>query len=82
MNAIIAAPYDRLIDSTLYLACVDPATGKVEGGVCSCAMCKRHIINAGIRNVIVRENETEYVNYNVREWILEDDSLNTGPVII
>ena len=78
MNAIIAAPYDRLIDSTLYLACVNPATEKVEGGVCSCAMCKRHIINAGINKVIVRETPTEYVTYNVREWIRDDDSLNTG----
>ena len=43
--------------------------------VCSCAMCKRLIINAGISTVVVRENETEYTKYDVRDWIINDDSL-------
>ena len=77
MNAIIAAPYDRLIGSALYLACVNPSTGNIEGGVCSCSMCKRHIINAGIEKVIVRETPEKFITYNVRDWILDDDSLNT-----
>ena len=40
-NAIIAAARENMIGSTLYMACTDPADGKVIGGVCSCMMCKK-----------------------------------------
>ena len=38
-------------------------------------MCKKLVINAGIREVIVRETETEFTVYSVEDWIREDDSL-------
>jgi len=74
-NAIIAAPRAEMLDSTLYMACINPSTGEIEGGVCSCAMCKRLVINAGISQVIVRESKEEYTVYNVSDWIERDDSL-------
>jgi len=74
-NAIIAAPRAEMLDSTLYMACVNPSTGELESGVCSCAMCKRMVINAGITQVIVRETREEYTVYNVNDWIENDDSL-------
>jgi dCMP deaminase len=39
-------------------------------------MCKRLVLNAGIKEVIVRETETEYTVYNVADWIENDDSLS------
>ena len=39
-------------------------------------MCKKLVINAGIREVIVRENETDYVVYRTEDWIRDDDSLS------
>jgi dCMP deaminase len=75
-NAIIAADRDKMLDSTLYMSCVDPITDKVVAGTCSCMMCKKLVINAGIREVIVRENETDYVVYRVEDWIRDDDSLS------
>ncbi len=74
-NAIIAASRENMIGSTLYMACIDPKSGDVCGGVTSCAMCKRQVINAGIKEVVVRENATEYTVYQVEDWVENDDSL-------
>ena len=75
-NAIIAAARENMIGSTLYMACTDPADGKVIGGVCSCMMCKKMVINAGIEKVIIRENANEYSVYEISGWIVDDDSLS------
>ena len=74
-NAIIAASFEQTQGATLYMTCTDPKTGEIVPNVCSCAMCKRLIINAGISTVVVRENKTEYTKYDVRDWIINDDSL-------
>ena len=74
-NAIIAADRDKMLGSTLYMACRDPKTDTLAGGTCSCMMCKRLVLNAGIEKVIVRETETEYTVYTVADWIDNDDSL-------
>ena len=70
-NAIIAADRDKMLGSTLYMACKDA----VVDGVCSCMMCKRLVLNAGIKEVIVREDATNYTIYTVADWIDNDDSL-------
>ncbi len=75
-NAIIAAPRDQMLGATLYLSCVNPKTRALYAGTCSCAMCKRLVINAGIKEVIVREDEENYTVYDVAEWVENDDSLN------
>jgi dCMP deaminase len=37
-------------------------------------MCRRVIINAGIKNVIVRDTKSEYRNISVQdEWVLYAD---------
>ena len=75
-NAIIAAARERMLGATLYMCCIDPATHAVVGGTCSCAMCKRMIINAGIETVVVREDKDTYTVYPVQDWIENDDSLS------
>ncbi len=75
-NAIIAASSHQMLGSTLYLACIDAPTGQLLGGTCSCQMCKRTVINAGISKVVVRETPTEYTVYDVQDWIENDDSLS------
>ena len=74
-NAIIAASREEMLDADLYLACTDPKTGESIGGTTSCQMCKRMVINAGIKRVIVRETATEYSIYPVEDWVTHDDSL-------
>lgn len=74
-NAIIAASRENMLGSTLYMACLDPKTGKIVPNTCSCAMCKKLILNAGIDRVIIRNTETEYISIRVRDWLEDDDSL-------
>lgn len=75
-NCIISAPRSEMIGSTLFLACLDAATGTLDGSVEPCSMCKRMIINAGIEQVVVRTSPTEYRIFQVIDWIENDDSLN------
>ena len=75
-NAIIAAPRDQMLGATLYMACVDPKDGELIGGVTSCMMCKRMVINAGIAKVVLRDTQDEFRIVDVQEWIDDDDSLS------
>ena len=75
-NAIIAADRDKMIGSVLYMCCTDPASGDVMPNTCSCMMCKRMVINAGIEKVIVREDKEKFTEYTVSDWIENDDSLS------
>ncbi len=75
-NAIISAGRDQMLGATLYQSCVSPADGSVVPGMCSCMMCKRQIINAGITTVVYRDSATEYRIVNVEDWIDNDDSLS------
>ena len=74
-NCIISATREQMLDSTLYLCGIDAPSGDIKSDTCSCQACKRLIINAGISKVIVRQSPTCFVSYNVRDWILNDDSI-------
>ena len=74
-NAIISASREEMLGATLYMACVDPSTGDVVGGTCSCAMCTRTILNAGIENVVIRDDRENFRTVLVSDWIENDDSL-------
>lgn len=75
-NAIISAPRDKMIDSTLYLVGREVSSGELIKNSCCCAMCKRMVINAGIKDVIIRDTEDEYRVVHVDDWIKDDDSLS------
>lgn len=74
-NAIISASRNELIDSTLYLVGLEADTGEIVANSCCCAMCKRMVINAGIKNVVIRDTNTEYRVIDVNDWIINDESL-------
>ncbi len=74
-NCIISASRRDMMGSTLYLACVSGVTGELMSGTNSCSMCKRAIINAGIREVIIRDTEKDFRIIDVNDWIENDDSL-------
>ncbi len=74
-NAIISAQRRDMIDASLYLVGIEKSTGEyVENGNC-CAMCKRMVINSGIKNVIIRDTKENYRIVDVYEWIENDESL-------
>lgn len=75
-NAIISASRRDMIDGTLYLVGIRKDTGEYEDGANSCQTCRKMIINAGIKEVIIRgKNKGEYLKVNVKEWIENDDLL-------
>ncbi len=75
-NCIISAARKDTLDATLYMACRDPQSGALIPDSTSCSMCRRLIINAGIKRVVIRDTPTDYRVVDVqREWIDEDDSL-------
>ncbi|MGI5888726.1 MAG: deoxycytidylate deaminase [Oscillospiraceae bacterium] len=75
-NAIISASRRDCIDSTMYLTGIEVSTGDYVKNPNSCSMCKRMIINAGIKTVIIRINKNEYKSINVAtDWVEHDDSL-------
>ena len=75
-NAIISAPRSSMLDATLYLVGKHARTGEYVENASSCAMCKRMVINAGIKEVIVRRTQDTYDIIKVSGWIENDDSLN------
>ena len=75
-NAIIAAPREQMLGATLYMVCVDPKTKEVQSGTSSCMMCKRLVLNAGIKTVVVRDTADTYREIDVASWITDDDSLS------
>lgn len=75
-NAIISAPRENMIGSTLYLVGKECETGDyVKNGSC-CSMCKRMVINAGIKNVVIRDDRKNFRIVSVDDWIYNDDSLD------
>ena len=79
MNAIISASRKNMLDSTMYLV------GKVcefnnnelkelsyVEDPAPCSICKRLIINSGIKKVIVRIDKDNYNEIDVSDWN-EDD---------
>ena len=75
MNAIISAARRDTLGSTLYLAGREAKSGELLSDATSCSMCRRLIINAGIKRVVIRNTETEYSVVHVEDWVREDDSL-------
>lgn len=74
-NAIISARRSDMLGATLYLVGLEVKTGEIVANSCSCAMCKRMIINAGIETVIVRDTQDEFREILVQDWIDDDESL-------
>lgn len=74
-NAIISASREQMIGSSLYLAGIEVSTGGLIKNSCSCSMCKRLIINAGIETVFIRDTRDAYRKIPVARWVDDDDSL-------
>lgn len=74
-NAIISAPRDKMLGATLYLVGIE-AKGGYTQNACCCSMCKRMVINAGIKQVIIRDTVDEHRTIAVDTWIEDDESIS------
>jgi dCMP deaminase len=74
-NAIISARRKDMIGATLYLVGINYKDGSYVENARPCALCKRMIINAGIKEVIVRNTKDKYEIIDVSEFIDNDETL-------
>ncbi len=74
-NAIISAGRSDLIGSTLYLVGKECGTSEYVKNPAPCMLCKRFIINAGIKQVVLRNTKDDYTIIDTQEYIDKDDSL-------
>ncbi len=74
-NAIISASRQEMLGSTLYLVGINLDKNDYEKNSSSCSMCKRLVINAGIKEVVIRDDKTNYRVIDVQDWINNDESL-------
>ncbi len=74
-NAIISAERRDMLGSTLYLVGISYDDGSYVENARPCAMCKRMIINAGIKQVVVRDTKDKYTIIDVSEFIENDETL-------
>ncbi len=74
-NAIISASRRDMVGSTLYLVGKDAQTGQLLEDATSCAMCRRQVINAGIRQVVIRKTKTEFEVVDVQDWVQQEDDV-------
>lgn len=74
-NAIISAARKDMIGATMYLVGRRKDNDVYEEGAMSCQMCRKLIINAGIKEVIVRVTKKKYKVVNIEEWIKNDQLL-------
>ena len=74
-NAIISAARRDMLGGTLYLVGRNAGSNELVENATPCAMCRRLIINAGIKRVVARTGEESYSVTEVEEWIENDDTL-------
>ncbi|MBR4110716.1 MAG: cytidine deaminase [Clostridia bacterium] len=74
-NAIISASRQEMLGATLYLTGIEVESGEYVKNSCCCAMCKRLVINSGIKEVVIRDDKENFRVIDVQEWIDNDESL-------
>ncbi len=60
------------MDSTIFLVGREYSTGEYVENTDSCIMCKRMIINAGIKDIVIRDDKENYRQISVEKWIAEE----------
>ena len=74
-NAIISASRKDIIGGTLYLVGKEIVANEYVKNAMPCMFCKRFIINAGIKKIVVRNTKNKYTEVEVEDFIDNDDSL-------
>lgn len=74
-NCIINASRNDMIDSDLYLYGMDVSTNQIVNDLDSCQLCKKMIINSGIKRVIFARPNDNYEIKHVSEWVDNDETL-------
>ncbi|MBU1742945.1 MAG: cytidine deaminase [Proteobacteria bacterium] len=73
MNAVIHASRSETIGGTLYLVCVEAASGEWTDLAEPCLLCRRGIINAGLANVVSGYPDERIRRFKVTDWITQEN---------
>ena len=65
-----------MIGSSMYLIGIEVDTGEYIKNANSCSMCKRLIINAGIKKVFIRDTKETYRMILVSDWVENEESID------
>lgn len=74
-NSIISASRNEMIGATLYLVGVNKRNGEYVNDNEPCSFCKRMLINAGVKDVYMRDSKEKYRHELVENWIKNDDTI-------
>ncbi len=74
-NAIIHASREKMLGGTLYLVGKETDNHSYVKNASPCLMCKRLVINSGIKQVIIRQDEKNFELIPVIKWVEQDESL-------
>lgn len=74
-NAIISAERSKMLDSSLFMVGKNYSDNTYVEKASPCSLCKRMIINAGIKDIYIRDNKDEYRHILVKDYIKNDESL-------
>ena len=80
-NAIISAARRDMMGAVLYLTGRNAKTNEYLSDTSCCAMCRRLVINSGIVKTICRVSKHEFVEYQTRDLVFNDDSIMEMPVV-
>lgn len=75
-NAIISGARKDMLGGSLYLVQFRTESGEYEKNPGCCQLCRKMIINSGIKMVYVRIDDTKYDEIDVEEWIQHDDLID------
>jgi len=70
---MLSASYDEMLGSTLYI--VGKQVEDYVNNIQPCNMCKKMIINSGIKEVIIRDDYNNYRVIDVNDWIKNQEIL-------
>ena len=64
-----------MIGATLFLCGKTYSDGEYVSNSNPCALCKRMIINAGIKDIYIRDSKEKYRHILVSDYVDNDESL-------
>ncbi|MGD9124524.1 MAG: dCMP deaminase family protein [Desulfarculaceae bacterium] len=73
MNAVIHASRAQTLGATMYLAGIEVSSGLPTKNPEPCLLCRRVIINAGIKRVVVQPRDHDIVYLDPQDWIDEEN---------
>ena len=74
-NAIISIERSKMLGATMFLCGKSSTDGSIVENSSPCALCKRMIINAGIKDIYIRDSKDKYRHLLVEDFVKNDETL-------